>query len=238
MQDKLNWLPFLIEPDNPRNIFKKHGQIYLLLSDYSHPLPPQSVSTTECLKRQLTAQRSHRDCPKWTNTFVKRSWTLTSPLRTRSGGSPSCSSDRQSRWRTSPTMACSDQSLSRQRLLPPVVCRIVRGLDMGGWGMFVTVSVGDVFIWHITFVTVWNVNTSTPPSLPSLWLEQPSPSSAPSWSIGWQTALPTRKFSHKLSTLVWGIWAGMSVFISFSVELVWRHGFFCGACICVSQSGD
>lgn len=69
-------------------------------------LLPQSVSTTECLKRPPTARRSRNDCPKWTNTFVKRSWTSTSPSRTRSGGSPSCSSDRLWRWRASPTTGC------------------------------------------------------------------------------------------------------------------------------------
>lgn len=55
-------------------------------------------------------------------------------------------------------MACSDQPLSRQRLLPhlptlpPVVRRILRGLDVGGWGMFVTVSGAVVFLLHIGLV--------------------------------------------------------------------------------------
>lgn len=118
----------------------------------------------------------------------------------RSGESPSCSSDRQSRWRTSITMACRDQLWPCRRLLPPhppVVHRIFRG--HGGWGMFVRDSGAVVFLWCVRFL---NVKTNGP--IPSYLSSYPCLTPHAQFLIGWQTALPTSQKSHvNPCELVW-----------------------------------
>lgn len=95
----------------------------------------QSVCMTECLKKQQTAQRSHKDCPKWTNTFVKKLWISTNPSRTRRGGNRSCSLDKLSRRRILPMMACSVVKLSpyctSHFLVGRIMCASTRDFQWG-----------------------------------------------------------------------------------------------------------
>lgn len=60
------FLRFKKKPQTPKHpsIKVMRTLLSLLWTDVSHPLLPQSVSTTECLRRRPTARRSRRDCPK------------------------------------------------------------------------------------------------------------------------------------------------------------------------------
>lgn len=84
----------------------------------------------------------------------------------------------------------------------PVVCRILRGLDLGGWRMFATVSGAVIFFLHIGLVILWNDKINRPLVSSLCDLSNHHLPQCPVCKFGSQTALPT---GQKLNTceLVW-----------------------------------
>lgn len=129
----------------------------------------------------------------------------------RNGESPSCSSDRQSRWRTSITMACRDQLWPCRRLLPtqspPWSAGYSGDVVVGGC----LSEIREQLFFFDAFDFLMSKQTDPIP------LRNPHAQ----FLIGWQTALPTSQKSRvNPCDIVSVIGACMSVFISFTAGLV------------------